>query len=268
MEIERRLMAVFVAILLPATVFSQADEVRTATITDTSGVKTDIQNLDATGSYFGPFDTRERHIAVVTDTFVVAISPTMIHTISMDGPTAKIRYVYEGEIREISGSLKPGAFKGASDFGDYELSYEKLKTLEFAEAPAPDASVRVSPSRFESNSASLQLWDGTSVEVTNLRRHDSYYSTEGYLIGGTTVYRFFSDIRMKRGEAMVTVDFVKVQEIVFDGFGAVTVTLKNGNRADGTLTTESGAGVDGFTGFYEKGYFFIDVKFVAAIRFD
>jgi hypothetical protein len=69
-----------------------------------------------------------------------------------------------------------------------------------------------------------------------------------------------------RGTSLVTIDFKKIEKIVFGPQKDVTVTLKNGNAIAGTLTDQKEAEVECFTGVYREGYFFISPENVGSVR--
>ena len=241
---------------------------RSATIEDTAGVKTEVTDLR--------FPRRPRFralwngIGVSTKDFEVGISIDDLKSLLVKGDTVEVTYEWLGQEKKLTGRLLSGQLRGGSDFGEFKIEASKLKKLTFASPPPPkseEAKKKLAESRLR-NRATLVLSDGTEVPVSDLRRHDRYYSTEGYIIGGSTRYVHYTDFRFKRGESLVTLEFSKLRSIEFGSENGVTVTLGNGKTATGTLPNEGGAGVDGFTGIYESGEFFIKPEFVKRILFD
>lgn len=236
---------------------------RTFTVVDGSETETEVTGLRFSGNdNFSRFDTTSGRIAVLTDIFQIAIPLENIVSIQSKEKEAEVTYVYLGDEKTITGTLEPGKFTGKSDFGDFELSSHDLTELKTS--PPPSAKDDEEPPSLD---VTLVLKDGTEVQVGKLKRHDRYYSTSGYLIGGSTRYPHYEDFRFLRGKSLATVQFSKIGSIDFGEKGAVTVTLKKGNKASGTISSDNDAGVHGFTGVNESGEFFIAPELVASIRF-
>jgi hypothetical protein len=173
-----------------------------------------------------------------------------------------VRYHWRGKEMTSKGRLLPGKLTGKSDFGDWELDIADVKRLAFNRPSAMEKSenkVR--------HPAVLTLHDGRKVDIDGLKRYDSYYSSDGYVIGGRMRYNHYTDLRLLRGESLVTVEFEKIARIEFNGEKDISVTLKSGKKATGQIAKKKDAGIVGFTGVFDKGVFFISRKFVKEIAF-
>jgi len=240
----------------------QADEVkRSATVIDTAGTTSEVTDLRFSGK-LQKFDNSYGRIAFFAEPFHIAVPMDRLVSIEAKGDKHTITYLWHGKEMSLTGSLFSGEFTGKSDFGDLKLSAGKLKSLKFDRAPKP-ADKQEKPSGV----ATLTLADGTTVHVGSLKRHDSYYSSEGYIMGGSTRYSHYTDFRFLRGESLATVSFDKIKQIDLTGEKDVTVVLKNGKKASGTLSSDKRAGIDGWTAVSEKGEVFLSKKQVKAIDF-
>lgn len=244
---------------------------RLATVVDSAGVDSELTDLKFSGK-LSRFSGYYVSLAVNTGTFEIAIPLSDLISIKQTDAknrTFDVTYQWHGKEQHVSGTLASGEFTGKGDFGDTKITTSNLKQLVFTDPPkASDQKQKTElAKRLRTNRATLTLSDGSEVPVANLQRHDSYYSTEGYLIGGTTRYRHYTDFRFKRGESLLTIEFAKLKRIAFGDKNTVTVTLTNDKTATGTLANEKGAGVEGFTGFNQNGNFFIPAKQIKAVSF-
>ncbi len=240
----------------------QADEVKqTATIIDTAGMTLEVTDLAFSGQ-LQRFDRSRGIIAFSKEPFQIAVPFKCLISIEAKGDTHTITYLWREKEVSLTGTLFSGTFTGSSVFGDIELDSEKVKSLEFDRAPKP-TDEQVTPS----GQATLTLADGTQVNVDTLKRHDSFYSTEGYLIGGRRRYRHYTDFRFLRGEMLVNVSFDKVKRIDFTGEKDVAVLLTSGEKATGTLSSEDQAGIVGWTAVFDKGELFLPKEQVKIIEF-
>jgi hypothetical protein len=237
---------------------------RTFTVVDSSGTETEVSDLKFVNKNenFARFRVFDPRVVVLTPTFQIAIPMgALIGVQKKDKENFEVTYVRGGQERVITGTLEPGSFRGESGFGMLDLSTEHLKQVKSKSPPVTETAEKAPPL-----DASLILRDGTEVQVGNLKRMDSYYSSKGYILGGAVRYEQHKDFRLLRGESLSIAEFRSISAIDFEENGMVTVKLKNGNTATGKLSTAEDAGVDGFTGINESGEFFIDPKLVKGIR--
>lgn len=237
-----------------------AEPRRTATLIDKTGVISEVADLRFSGK-LQQFENSWGKIALSAKSFDIAIPINCIVSIEAKGDNHIIGYLWRGKEVLINGTLFAGEFTGKSDFGDLKLHSTKLKSLKFGQAPKSTERIKIR------NRSTLSLADGTKVNVDNLKRYDSYYSSEGYLIGGSTRYHRYTDFRFLRGASLATVTFDKIKRINFIGEKDVAVVLNNGKEANGTISSEKGADIKGWTGVFEKGEIFLSKKQVKIIEF-
>ncbi len=237
------------------------DAKRTATVVDKAGVLSEMTNLSFSAA-LEKFDNSYGRIAFSADPFDIAIPLDNLISIEAKGDGHTITYLWRGKELTTTGKLFSGEFTWKSDFGDLKLYTSKLKSIKFDRAPT----VKKEDEK-AGNLAILTVSSGAKVTVNNLKRHDRYYSREGYLIGGETRYGHYTDFRFLRGESLVTVDFKKIKRIDFTGEREVSVTLKNEKKGTMNISAEAEADIVGFTGAFEKGEFFIAKEHVKIIEF-
>lgn len=242
---------------------------RTAVIEDSAGVTTEVSDLrflrgdERFGIYYmdHPFYDKEC-LGINTKAFDVLILTDSLISIEVKGGTATVLYQLRGIKKTLTGKLVHSYLDGKSDFGDMSLSIDKLKKLTFKEPAITNPQEGAI-----SYTAKLVLTDGSRVPVANLRRYDKYFSTAGYVSGGSISHGQYADFRFLRGESLSIIDFKKIKRITFQSGKNVKVTLKNGKEATGILSTQKRAEVEGFTGIYEEGAFFIPPNHVKEIVF-
>jgi hypothetical protein len=235
---------------------------RKATIEDISGVKTDVTDPRCSFHESSRFPSAYDAIMIKTADWDVAIPTSRLRSIKVSGSSAEVTYDWHGQTRTTSGELN-AEIAGKSEFGDFKLDASKLRQLTFSTAP----SANEQPSRQAADSATVILTNGTRVALSALKRHASYYSSEGYILGGTTRYHHNSDFSFMRGESLATLKFGAIAKLDFGPDEAVTVTLKSGSSASGKLSRNGDARVDGWTGESDQGSVFISPDAVRAIEF-
>lgn len=235
---------------------------RTAVIVDKAGVTSEVTEISVSGDFSRFDEASGEGIVIGTKMFEIAIPIGNLISVEVKGKSAEVRYQWMGYEKTISGELGSETFKGKTDFGEFKLNSGKLKRLTFKEGPTVMKEEK--PLTYD---ATLVLTDGTKIPVANLKRHDSYWSSKGYLIGGRTRYYHYTDFSFLKGESLLTVPFENIKTIEFGPGSKVDVTLKNGKSATGKLSDEDNAGVDGFTGLCDEGEFFINPEHVKAIEF-
>ena len=241
---------------------AQADDPkRTATVVDTAGTTSEVTDLRFSAK-LQKFNTSDGQLAFSVEPFDIAVPLDSIISIEAKGDNLTIAYLWRGKTVSATGTLFSGEFAGKSDFGDLKLRAGKLKSLKFDQAPKPDKEIKKAQ-----HTATLTLADGKTITVDNLRRHDSYYSSEGHIMGGSTRYRHYNDFCFLRGESLATVSFDKIRRTEIVRGKTFSVILKNGKMAIGTRSFEKGADIVGWTGVSEQGEIFLLRKEVNAIEF-
>lgn len=265
----------FVTTSLASSVIASDYQLRTAIVVDTSGMTSEVKELNVEGEYKDVFANifsstyshgiQRRKIVVNKKPFYLGIPLSSIISIDVKKKTCTVKYSIGDQEREISGEfIGFGAFSGKTDFGDFKLDMNKLKKLTFKEPPSA-AKSETEANKLLTYDTTLFLKNGKRLPVGNFERLDYYCSSAGYIMGCGDRYEHLDDFRFMRGESLQTVPFKDIRTIEFsnteygglrgDLAGSVTVTLKNGKSAIGKLTDEHGAGVDWYTGFYENGDF-------------
>lgn len=261
---KRLVCSIVILFVVMSVVTARSEESkRTATVKDAAGVVSDVTDIRfSAGDHLKKFNNLYRHIGLSADLFDIAIPIDNLISVEAKGDSHAVSYLWRGKELTITGKLLSEEFAGKSDFGDLKLHTSKLLSLNFHQSPKPEEKKEEVSER-----ATLTLEDGTQITVNTFRRHDRYYSREGYIIGGRIRYRHYTDFRFLRGESLITVKFAEIKRIEFVGEKEVSVTLKNGKKASGTISKEKGADINGFTGVFEKGEFFVEKKRVKSIDF-
>lgn len=145
----------------------------------------------------------------------------------------------------VSGELPEGlSVSGTSDFGAFSLPLAKIKRLEFQQ-PGTIAS----PAHLDEFSevdhhwltspgydAILTLTDGTTMQVSHLRRHAKYHVSGNNVIGigGSADHDVdfdAIDFRFIQGETSQKIRFDSVKTVEFSSNDSVTITTKSGAQA-------------------------------------
>ena len=238
---------------------------RTAVIEDTAGVTTEVRELEISldCSRYRLDWTSGNGLAVQSEVLQMGIPLQSLISVTQTGETVVVSYLWNGKQLTAEGSLISEDMNGKSAFGDFQMKTDRIKTLQFKDPPLQ------TPKEDQTEpliNATLILADGSSMPVTGLLRFVCYYSTEGYIVGGSDRSEASPDIPFMRGESKATVKMEDLARVDFDPNGTVQVALKSGVTGSGQLSS-GGDGIDGFCGIGEKGHFFIDLKLVKAIDF-
>jgi hypothetical protein len=281
----RRLSIVLLAVAYTAIAATDESDPRTAKVTDTAGSQSQVSaiKLSAADPRFG-FDYQDQNgrIVVATKDIEFAIPLRAVSLIDSAGSkTWTVKYQTKDGEASVSGGLPEAAtLSGDSDFGAFSLSVGKLKRLEFSQTgiaakpakrqPALGADGKLNDRSFI---AVLTLTDGTSIQVSDFRRHANYVT------GGmdnnwmppkyysNVINQHFTDFRFIRGETSQTIPFDKIKAVDFTSGESVTVTTKSDAKAEMKLSQKNEETLSGFTGTSSKGDFYVPAKFVKSIAF-
>jgi hypothetical protein len=244
---------------------------RTAVVVDTAGQSTEVTDLQGrcdTARYDAQFHSEplfDQCVVVETGTFEIAIDLQNLLSVVPTGKLSTAKYVFRGQVFSATGNLQLATLTGTSDFGHFEIRTGSIKRIEFKEAPTP---AEAKEARESAVPATLSLVDGSLVPVTRLRRSIRYLGSAGYLGTGREMKTGTDEsIEFMRGESKTTVAMQEIAKVDFGANDAVSVTLKNGKNATGTLGRDPYDYSMGFCGTFERGYFFIDKKHVKSIEF-
>jgi len=262
------LIGLFMAL---ANSFALADQERKAILIDNSGTESEVVKLRVQQENYEYRDPSS--LAVQVGNLLIDIELNSVRSVeSKGGNIFEVKYLWNGKEHVATGEMRPVAFLGKSDFGDIKLESSNLKQLTLIPPPVPVAKAEKYLTRDWQRMGltygmTLSLKDGTQLRVDNLKRQFSFYSTEGYLIGGSTRYRSDESIAFLRGSSVATVPFKAVKLIEFGDDKTITVTLRDGKKASGTVSEKAEERIDGFGGFMVDGKFSIDAKLVKFIDF-
>ena len=267
----KMLFYAFVLVLLCPTLV-RAEGERIAVIEDLAGVVSEVSQIivsvyfhkDAKKFTFPQtqYSGNMKYIVLSSEVFDLAVPLDSIISIeAKEDGLMEMRYSWQGQEVVVQGKpVNQETLKAKSDFGDYEISLEKVKQLTYKQNPVLEE-IQTTPKK---NRAVVTFFNGTVLNVQGLLVYDEYYSTEGYLIGGSTVYGFKKAFGFMRGESAASVAFDTIQSIEFKNSDPiqVDVTLKNGKKASGSI----GGSAD-LSGVSEKGFVCINVKNIKSIQF-
>jgi hypothetical protein len=254
---------------------------RTAVIVDQGGTSTELKRV-----IFRQVPRNYTHtqvfsgIAIITGPIVVLIKGQNILSIENTGGETKnkrifdVSYYWMGEKKMISGILVKTSFSGKSDFGNINLSSEKLKTLRFSQV-----SDKITQKEEFHPVGYIILRDGTKFEFKNLKRHNRYAQPFKKLVKEDAIRRYYETVYKEadeysffipfyRGESNVEVAFRDLKSIEFEDQGVknILVTLQNGNSTKGKLRDPGSAGTKGFNGVFEKGEFYVEIKNIKTVH--
>ncbi len=267
---KKMFLGILVLVLL-CPVRLMAQEPRVAVIEDVSDVTSEVSEIVVSVYFYKDakkftfpevqYSDNLKYVVLSSDLFDVAVPVDSIVSLEAREGLFEMRYLWNGQ--EILSQGKPvnqETLQAKSDFGDYKIKLEKVKRLSFKQPPLSAEM----PRSAQKNFARLTFLDGTELNIQGLHVYDEHYSTDGYLVGGTTVYGFRDTFGFKRGESAAAVKFDTIQSIEFKGSDPiqVEVTLKNGKKVSGTIM-----GAADLSGVSDKGFVCINTKKIKSIQF-
>jgi len=238
---------------------------RTAIITDTAGVKTEVANLR-----FFEGDNTTSDLCVDTGLLVVVVNKAQLVSMSqINKHKVSISYDYLGKRLVAEGNLTSLASSGGvavavelggdTDLGFFRIGIDRIRTLQFKQAP--QMALR---GQGMAETANLVLDDGSSMTVKDLNRLARFYPEVG--IVNLRAWGLFTDIPIVRGSGMLTIDLAQISTINLGANGKITITPKRGEAITGKIGSEKD-GIDGFVALSEKGRFFVDRKHFVSVTF-
>lgn len=247
-----------------------------AVVEDTSGIITEVTNMGYmfSRSLMKKFDVvkDKTRIVVITNNFAVAIPIVSIISIETKGGNFEVAYLWKGKELKLLGKLDLSDIRGTSDFGDFKLELKKLKKLRFKDKPR-DIKLKKD---ITMNQAILILVKGDRVPVTCLKQYRSLYhpkvssrsgSFETVFSWARTSHHHETKLKFHRGESLVTVEYSSLKSMQFGPENSISITMQNGKTTTGKITNEDATKIEGFTGIYDKGEFYIDRKHLKTIEF-
>ena len=257
---KRVIVCVLLAALAAGSMVLAEDAPRAATVTDETGVKTQLTNLT-----FAPIRASQKFafgldaVAVIMKNGEIAVSLDNLKSIEVKEGSATVSCYWNGQEMTLVGSLENGTFNGESEFGHCEVPAGKVTALQLA-SPSRNTPKQLAEFLLKDKDpikATLIFKDDTEVAVDHVQRI--------YRSSSSTDY-FYKDFCFLRGDAKFKITFDKLRSIDFADT-TVTVTLKSGTSSPGKLTSDWGERADGFTGFCEKGEFYVESKYIKKIVF-
>jgi hypothetical protein len=308
----RRILYLFVLLVTaaPPAVLGAEHLERTAILIDNAGAEWQVTDLYA-WTHPGPFLESRFRLAVVTDTFHVAIPPENIIAIEKKGEDFEIRYRWMEREHLISGRITSDQIGGKMGGGFTYVKTNELQRVTFKEGSAGMKEEAPPSHEYETT---LVLTDDSHVPVANLVRISAQTFSAVPLSGveEVTVFEQLNDVAFLQEKTAPTIRFKDVRSMEFPNENTIILTLRssagitgNEGKGDGSekpedaveekgeidedfeflkgelgdLDIDFGGGEGaagqpspknwtyGFTGVYNKGYFFIPAKDVKGVEF-
>jgi hypothetical protein len=282
----RQFSIVWLAIACTSVLAADDSDPRSAKVTDTAGSQTQVSGIKVSlqdERFDFHYEERGRpRIVVATKTIEFAIPVAAISVMELEGSNKwTVKYqTRDGEV-SVLGRLPEGAtLSGESDFGAFTLPLGKLKRLEFQQAASPLKPAKKNPvygpgaEETRPLAADLTLTDGTSLHVSDVRRHASYGTSStdpSWIPPRTSFYQanaHFKDFRFIRGESSQTIPFEKIKTAAFLPGELVAITTKSGAKADMKLSQDRDDTLTGLTGASSQGDAYVPLKFVKSVTFE
>lgn len=239
------------ALLAKATDLKKVEE---SVIVDTSGTTWGVEAVYYRSDEF-PSSFFERHLngsetsntyntyffRIYSEPFVIVIPFKIIVSIENKGNIATVKYFWNGKQETLSGKFPEGTFVIASDFGKFELPWNKLRSFSNQEAQPYNE-------KEFSYDSTLVTTDGDRFSVANLGGIGKNFSS--------------NSLTFAVNELKLEIEDSKIKTITFDPNGLMTVTIKNGKSKTGKPEN-----LKRFAGFYEKEPFYIRIKDVKKVDF-
>ncbi len=264
-----------------STIYGQTTE-RTAVIVDHSGTSTEVRHLNVEELAYNYYGGRQfNKIAIITESFDIVIP--IVNLISMEDTEVgtkykrilEVSYYWMGKKIMISGYLDAVKFTGQSDFGGFLISSYDLKHLRFSQV-----SDKITQTKEFHPEGYITLRDGTKLEFIDLKRHDGGSVGVKKLVKDDGFFRYYeSDIEradwyydnidFDRGDSELNVKFKDLKNIEFEDQNNrnIILTLKNGKSTKGEIKNSNKRDLDGLTGVFGKGEFYINRKNIRIVHF-
>jgi hypothetical protein len=224
-------LVVLMVTAVPATVLGVGNPQRTAILIDKDGARWEVTDLYAWTNP-GPFIESRFRLAVVTDTFHIAISPENLISIEKKGEDFEVRYRWMGRDHVISGKITSDQVGGKIGGGFTHVKINDLERLSFKEGVAGMKEEEPPPYEYETT---LLLTDGTEVPVANLVRISAQTYSAVPLSGveEVTVFEQLNDVGFLQEKNSPTFKFKDVKSMEFPTEDTIVLTLKRGTGSSG-----------------------------------
>ena len=208
----------------PSAVLGADGQGRTAILTDSNDLVWEVTDLYS-WTVPGPFLESRFRLAVVTDTFQVAIPPENLISIEKKGEDFEIRYRWLGKEQSISGRGMSDQIGGKMGGGHMYVKINELKKLTFKEGSGAIKEEKPPSYDFETT---LVLTDGTKIPVANLVRISSqrYSAVPLSGVGEVTLFEQLNDVGFLQEKNAPTIRFEYVKSMEFPTEDTIVLTLK------------------------------------------
>ena len=254
-----------VSMLLLVNAVTAEEQKRTATILDTAGVTTEVTELHVSldPDRYGLDYPVDSGLVVKSEFLEIAIRFDDLISVTRTEKTVVASYFWNGRQLTAEGNLTSGDMIGKSVFGSFKMKTDGIKTLQFKEPPPKTTEPKKTEPLI---AATLELADGASMPVVDLKRVFEFESSSPWSWNRYTNTANSPDIPFMRGESTATVQMKDLAKVDFGPDAAITVLLKSGTTGSGKLSSEKD-GIIGFCGTCKKGHLFIELKGVKTIDF-
>jgi len=229
-------LLVLVVTALPSAALGADNPERTALLIDHAGAEWEVTALYAWTNP-GPFIESRFRLAVVTDTFHVAIPPENLISIEKTGEDFEIRYRWLGRDHVISGRITSDQIGGKLGGGFTYVKINDLKKLTFKEGSGGMQEEKPPLHEYETT---LVLKDGTKVPVAHLVRvsAQTYSSVPLSGVEEVTVFEPLNDVAFLQEKNAPTVRFRDIRSMEFPNENTIILTL----RRDSGIPENQGKG--------------------------
>ncbi len=237
----RKILFLYVLMVtaVPSTVLGADNPQRTAILIDEAGARWEVTDLYAWTNP-GPFIESRFRLAVVTDTFHVAVPPENLISIEKKDEDFEVRYRWMGRDHLISGKITSDQVGGKIGGGFTYVKIHDLEKLTFEEGSAGIQEEKPPPCKYETT---LVLTDGTKVPVADLVRVCAQTYSAVPLLGveEVTVFEQLNDVGFLQEKNAPTIRFKDVRSMEFPTEDTIVLTLRRGpatrgNRGKGDVS--------------------------------
>lgn len=258
-------LIIFIFLLVIVFAILAADDMaHNAVVIDNNGIKTESINLnfETRDPYSFRFAPTSDRFFVIAKPFQLAIPLSAIVSINIDGNNCDVVYKFDGKENKVSGGFLPGTFKGDTDFGTFRVGLKNVSKVIFKKLPS-DTTV-------SDLNAAIILRNGDKIQVGDVKIYDAFSNLrQTYRKLTKKTGRHIANLEFYIGDTFLTVPFINIKKIEFKAKTKnINVTLKNGKKMTGQLLMDAKGSIDGFTGVYSEGEFYIDAGFIKTVEFN
>ena len=275
---------------------------REATLIDKTGTAWEITKVFIYTKPGGFYESRFC-LTVVMDTFHVAIPPENLISVEMKGADCVAVYQWMGERHRIFGRVVSKLVGGKGRFVYMTREFKNIKSLTFKEAPVV---MTIEKPLIYDATLVLKDGTKIPVANLLRVSSQNYPAAPSAGVKGGDVFDLYNDVGFFRGETAPTIKYGDIKSMEFPSKNTILLTFREGDSVPDNSgqknTPNTGGGIPdkgqerdegfllkaledlgekkrntgkqqlknwsyGFTGIFDKGYFFIDGSHVRAIEF-